>query len=780
MSSSTTTREKVKTIDLAAIISLIRNDIQTLGLKALENTIVDCTKSGSMQKKQYSIGTNREDINIIDVIEAFRQSNEGSNAILVTKPLDEKTLKETLREWCGIRGWFLGMNLTLIIPFCASKKLEVLVKVKQIINTSDGTKISRIISHTDVPRDKQKERYIQTVKKAFSDADDDVKESTNLFKGSKILWEEQSETSSATLMLFETFLNNGDIQKNKEPLVNNYFNAIISHELNQEEEQLLQCEVSGCCNKWSKVPAMIAKHYESKRYYCTDIGRKCCKLPREVEANTHDDSEMQYTNPESPVSKRNDSEPDPKRQKLNDENNEVVLFNPYTNVVPEELQMKEREFETENPKPSSRKHWFEGLPQGHVFSISIEDLPSTEENKRGLKTLFSVLYSPTTERKRVMVDKLNKDWGKKAKTTKLLQYLFHPDKNPQNPVAKYFSQKINALEEASEEDMKNQGKAYHKAKKEISRKDIEWEKKRKAFIKAYLIQTGRSAHDVDLTGGDDDAEYIDLVSSSDDDSSDDEDDDNSHVPQGSGTNEGELVARASNEEEEFNFMPLGYRQGPATDRDFVDYCPSCLTKHKLGINFNDPTNSSVDTKKIGTHASQNECHPYTGFQYKKDKSARNFTMLKCFVLASRVKKVWLKLSDANNMTTLTTWTEIFFNMDSHISKTLSNAKKEKIELSGAEKERLKQSLESNRNLKSNEGWTPGHLAPLIKQDFQTLKNNLLNLYNTDAFKTKWINEKPKAVFVNDMNAALSSIYHLENSPNVMDLVATGSFPSKWL
>ena len=789
MSDSTTTMEKrsekVRSIDLAAVISLTRKKIQTLGLEqCLNNTIADCIKSGSKQK-MHIIGKKKMNINIVDVVEAFRQSNEGSIGILVTKPLDkESLLSEELIEWCGKRGWFLGMNLTLIIPICTSTKLEVLMKVEQRMGDEEQ-KSSRIISYTNVSSKKKRDEYIISVKNALNAADSYVQDKTDLFKDDfPISIKVQPGRTSATLMLLETFLNKGDIEDDKDELVDSYFNAIISHELNEKNDRILACEVDDCCNKWCRVPVVIATHYEKKPYCCTYIGRKCCKYPHEAEANTHDGSI------------RKEAKKSRKRSKPNiaqTSETEMVVYK--NNILPEESERIEMEFEKDKPKPSSGKDWFEELPQWHVFCTN--DLSFTEETRSGLKDLFNKICFPVTDMERLIGDKLIQTWGKK--TAKTLQRLFHPDKNQNNPAAAYFSKRINELNEMSGSEIQGQWRAFEKAKQKIVREDMVWEKEKKSFIKRWLIKEKRLSVDVDLTNNDEDDDYIDLVGSSDEEDDDSDDmsiqslvgspeniaqppgkDDN--VAQCPGADGGKLVACASNEEEDFNFLSLGYNQGPATEDDFNVYCPSCLRKHNMkNIHFNNPDGVESEVKKkIQTHANTHDCHPYIGYIYRKDKEpTRNFHKLKCFVLSGRVKKHCFKMDDAKNMATLTDWTEKFFCMDTHINDVLSRFKKNKVTLSDEMIEKLKKSLESNPDAAVN-GWKPVDLKLFMKKEFRTLKNNLLNQYKTDTFKMKWINAKPKAVFVNDMNAALSSVYHYDTSPNVFELVETSSFPDKWL
>ena len=134
------------------------------------------------------------------------------------------------------------------------------------------------------------------------------------------------------------------------------------------------------------------------------------------------------------------------------------------------------------------------------------------------------------------------------------------------------------------------------------------------------------------------------------------------------------------------------------------------------------------------------------------------------------------MSDAKNMTTLITWTERFFDMKEHIRSVLNNQKIENISLSEDVKNRLKNSQEIHAQYDLHKGGNlkPLHLCFTIEEDISVLKNYLLSLYKTNAFKTQWIENKTKALFVNDMNAALSSCEHLDTSPNVIDFVRTGS------
>lgn len=93
--------------------------------------------------------------------------------------------------------------------------------------------------------------------------------------------ENEELISSATLMLFQTFLNLGKINNDNDELVKNYFNAIINHQLSDTKEYLSGCSVDGCCNKWCLIPPIIRRHFDSltvrKGHHCTDIGRTCCK-----------------------------------------------------------------------------------------------------------------------------------------------------------------------------------------------------------------------------------------------------------------------------------------------------------------------------------------------------------------------------------------------------------------------------------------------------------------------------------------------------------------------
>jgi hypothetical protein len=161
---------------------------------------------------------------------------------------------------------------------------------------------------------------------------------------------------------------------------------------------------------------------------------------------------------------------------------------------------------------------------------------------------------------------------------------------------------------------------------------------------------------------------------------------------------------------------------------------------------------------------------------QKEENTRDFNKLKCLILAGRVKKAWLKMSDAKNMTTLIAWTERFFDMEEHIRSVLNNQKIEKISLSEDVISRLKNSQQFKPQYDLHKGGKlkPLHLRFIIEEDISVLKNNLLSLYKSNAFKTQWIESKTKPLFVNDMNAALSSCEHLTTSPNVIDFVNTGS------
>ena len=83
------------------------------------------------------------------------------------------------------------------------------MKVEQRMGDEEE-KSSRIISHTYVSSDKKREEYVNSVKNALNAADRYVQDKTDLFKDDlPISIKVQPGRTSATLMLLETFLNEG-------------------------------------------------------------------------------------------------------------------------------------------------------------------------------------------------------------------------------------------------------------------------------------------------------------------------------------------------------------------------------------------------------------------------------------------------------------------------------------------------------------------------------------------------------------------------------------------
>jgi len=250
------------------------------------------------------------------------------------------------------------------------------------------------------------------------------------------------------------------------------------------------------------------------------------------------------------------------------------------------------------------------------------------------------------------------------------------------------------------------------------------------------------------------------------------------------------------DEEPFNFFPLFRHQGHNVDdeQSYKLYCPACNNKFKNELNCTvirgippglAPGLAKQIRSKIGTHINQYNCRPWLVNIYKRDNNAKDYEMVKCFLLANRISDCPLTLQKAGNMSGLVKWTTDFFKLLIDIKNTkyytalynttnvtgISNEVLDRVKKPTMENEDTNNSVyEPITNLSS--------LYYIVEEDFFDLKKSLLNVYQNQEFKRNWIEKRTKSRFVNDINALFSNQLDKKSTqvfPNVLTLINDG-FP----